>query len=257
MKDRGRNATAERPPDEGASDWRRPALLAVLALAVPLAAARAEAPRLPPAARSRGRDLELTVHARRALQGYVSLGQVGVFVTDGVATIWGAVPTADDGRRAVKLLEAVPGIASVRSELRLEKGKPTRLLALPVPEDPPTRSDAASPDPVSGSLGTLTRRNPAHFPPPPAPPPPAVALMPPVATAPAPPRAAPAPPSPAEAVEALRNGDRRFRRIRAEVSGGTVSLHPVDTPQEHVMAFYQLLARVPGVERVVIKNDGR
>jgi hypothetical protein len=258
MKDRGRNATAERPPDKGAAGWLRLALLAVFALAVALAAARAEAPRLPPAARSRPRDLELTVPARRAFQGHPALRQVGVLVTDGVATLWGAVPTADDGRQAVKLLEAVQGIAAVRSELRLEKGKPTKLLALPVPEDPPTRTRAASPDPVSGSLGTLTRRNPTHFPPAPAPPPPAVALMPPIATAPAaPPRAAPAPPAPAAAVEALRSADRRFRRIRAEVSGGTVSLHPGDTPQEHVMAFYQLLARVPGVERVVIKNDGR
>ncbi len=251
MSERGHRATGERPPSR-----RRLALLAALALALPLAGARAEPPRLPPVPRSRGRDLELTVHARQALQAQSVQGDVGVLITDGVATLWGAVPTVAEARRAVQAVEAVPGIAAVRSELRLEKGRPESPLALPVPEDAPTRTHAASPDPVSGSLGTLTRRNPAP-PPPPPPPPPPVALLPPVAAPAAPPRAAPAPPSPAEAVEALRQADRRFRRLRAEVSGGTVSLYPAGTPQEDVMAFYQLLARVPGVERVVIKNDGR
>jgi BON domain len=258
MKNRGRNATAERPPDEGPPGCRRLALLAVLALAVPLTAAAAEPPPLPPAARSRTRDLELTVHARRALRADASLGplNLGVRVHDGVATLWGPVPTVEDVRRAVQVLEAVSGLAAVRSELRLEKGQPNDLLALPVPEDPPTRTDAASPDPLSGSLGTLTRRNPANFPPS-AGPPPVAALLPPVTAAPAaPPRAAPAPLAPAEVVEALRLSERRFRRIRAEVRGGTVFLHPADTPREDVMAFYQVLAHVPGVERVVVKNDG-
>ena len=126
MQNRGRNATGERPPGAGAPCCRRLALLAVLALMAPLVAARAEPPRLPPAGRSRLRDLELTVSARRALQQDPSLGplHVGVLVVDGVATVWGPVPTAADVRRAVKALEAVPGIATVRSELRLEKGQP-------------------------------------------------------------------------------------------------------------------------------------
>jgi hypothetical protein len=260
MPKRGRDTTAERPPDEGPSGCRRRALLAVLALGLTLTAGGAAPPALPPAARSRGRDLELTVHARRALQVDARLGplHLGVRVRDGVATLWGPVPTAEDVRRAVKVLEVVPGLAAVRSELRLEKGQPENLLAVPVPVDPPTRTDAASPDPVSGSLNTLTRRNPARFPLTPERPPPAAALLPPVVGAPpATPRMAPAPPTPAEAIEALRLSERRFRRIRAEVRGGTVLLHPADTPREDVMAFYQLLAQVPGVERVVVKNDGR
>jgi hypothetical protein len=258
MKTRGRNATDERPRDEGASGGRRLLLLAALVLAVPLAVGGAEFPPLPPAARSPLRDLELTVHARRALRDDNSLGplNLGVQVRDGVATLWGPVPTVADVRRAVKVLEAVPGLAAVRSELRLEKGQPNDLLSLPVPEDPPTRTDAASPDPLSGSLGTLTRRNPGRFPLAPAGPLPVATLLPPVAAPAAPPRADPAPPSPAEVVEALRNSERRFRRIRAEVRGGTVFLHPGDTPREDVMAFYQALAQVPGIERVVIKNHG-
>jgi hypothetical protein len=254
MKNRGHDATAKRPPDAGASGWRRLALLAALAL--PLAAGAAEPPPLPPTARSPRRDLELTIRARRALQSDPALAHVGVGVRDGVATLWGTLPSAADVRRAVQALEAVPGLPAVRSELRLEKGRANDLLALPLPEEPPTRSDAASPDPLSGSLGTLARRGPAREPPAPAGSPPAT-LLPPI-TAPAlPPRAAPQLPSPAEAVEALRLSERRFRRIRAEVRGGTVSLHPADTPREDVMAFYQLLAQVPGVERVVVKNDGR
>jgi hypothetical protein len=253
MKSRGRNMTAERLPDGVPSGRRRLALLAaVLSLAV---AVGAEPLPAPPSPHSRLRDLELTVLARRALHADTGLAplNVGVRVTDGVATLWGPVHTVEEARRAVKVLEAVSGVATVRSDLRLEKGQPEDLLALPLPEDPPTRTDAASPDPVSGSLGTLTRRNPARLPPTA----PAVALMPPVSTAPAPPRAAPAPPSTAEAVEALRQSERRFRRIRAEVQGGAVFLHPGETPREDVMAFYQVLARVPGVERVVVKSDGR
>jgi hypothetical protein len=211
---------------------------------------------LPAAARSQLRDLELTIHARRALHTDARLGplHIGVSVRDGVATLWGPVPTVEDARRAAKVLEAVAGIAAVRSELRLEKGRPNDLLALPLPVDPPTRTATASPDPVSGSLGTLTRRNPARFAPDAEAPPPAVALGAPVAApAPAPANASP---SLIEAVEALRQSERRFRRIRAEVRGGTVWLHPDDTPRQDVMAFYQVLARVHGVERVVIKSDG-
>jgi hypothetical protein len=211
---------------------------------------------LPAAARSRLRDLELTVHARRALHTDARLGplHLGVSVRDGVATLWGPVPAVEDARRAAKVLEAVAGIAAVRSELRLEKGRPNDLLALPLPVDPPTRTATASPDPVSGSLGTLTRRNPARFAPAAEAPPPAVALGAPVA-APAPAPAA-ASPSPSEAVEALRQSERRFRRIRAEVRDGTVWVYPGDTPRQDVMAFYQVLSRIPGVERVVIKSDG-
>ena len=251
MNIRGRNANAERVPARDTS--RRIRLLAAgLGL---LLLAGAEPFTLPPAARSARRDLELTVQVRRALRNDASLRplNVGVTVRDGVAMLWGPVPTVEDGRRAAKVAEGVQGIAAVRSELRLEKGHPDDLLAIPVPVDPPTRTDAASPDPVSGSLGTLTRRNPARFPLTSQGPPPSVALMAPVA---APPRTTPVAPSPAEAVESLRQSERRFRGIWAEVRGGTVALHPAAASREDVTAFCQLLARVPGVQRVVVKNDG-
>jgi hypothetical protein len=122
----------------------------------------------PPSSDSWLRDIRLTVHARRALAEDKTLARLnlGVKVRAGVATLRGPVPSADHIRRAVRTLEQVPGIHEVRSELYVS---PTAtpddpLLVLPLRPDPPTSTQSASPDRVSGSLGTLTGRRPAALP---------------------------------------------------------------------------------------------
>ena len=89
--------------------------LCVIALA---ALAPADAP---PTANAKDgyRDLQLTVHVRRALHEEEALASVnvGVRVRDGVAILWGPVPSAEAIAKAVARAERVQGIFSVRNEL--------------------------------------------------------------------------------------------------------------------------------------------
>jgi hypothetical protein len=68
----------------------------------------------------------------------------------------------------------------------------------------------------------------------------------------------PAPPAPSPGVSAeverVRQADPRFRSIQTEVQGGLVLLRGGDTPGEHVMAFAQMVTRLPGVERVLVQR---
>lgn len=54
-----------------------------------------------------------------------------------------------------------------------------------------------------------------------------------------------------ERIEALRLDDSRFRRVRVEVSGDTVSLHGTVDRWDHVFELARSIARLPGVRRVL------
>lgn len=93
------------------------------------------------AARAGQPDIELTLRARLALQQTESIpGTVGVSVQDGVATLWGAVPSPAAARHAREVISQLPGVAQVRDELHVE------------PEGQPTH------DPLTGSFGPPARR---------------------------------------------------------------------------------------------------
>jgi hypothetical protein len=231
----------------------------------------------PPAATSRDafRDLQLTVRVRRTLHEDDALSalNLGVGVRDGVATLWGPVPSADLIPKAVKLVAAVPGVLGVRHELEVVVPEKKIDLFLFDPEEPLLRQ-SASPDPVSGSIGPLTGRDEkpgvAHTAAGPrSPSPPAVELgrpLPLIATttrqpADAPPQepavAAPAPPRPEDltvAVRRVRGSDPRFRTLRAEVRGSTVTVSADEDRSAEAMALARLISRLPGVERVVTKS---
>src|SRR5262249_51834378 len=71
----------------------------------------------PPAANLKDayRDLQLTVHVRRALREEEALAavNVGVRVRDGVAILWGPVPSAEVIAKALARIEKVQGILGV------------------------------------------------------------------------------------------------------------------------------------------------
>jgi hypothetical protein len=56
-------------------------------------------------------------------------------------------------------------------------------------------------------------------------------------------------------IDRLRQHDERFRKIRTEVIGSTVRIHTRDASGELVMRFAQSIARLPGVERVVLRDS--
>ncbi len=230
------------------------------------------------------RDLTLGVHVRRALLEDPALGplNLGIKVRDGNVVLVGPVPSAELAHKAIQKVGKVRGVQHVKSELYLARGNEREPIQLPLTEEPPTQTQSASPDPTSGSLGTLTGRVPpialppsgrtAAVPPVPAPPPPAVSapaapaaipsgsgvslLAPVVEPSPAPPAASPAAAdSLTAAVERVRQGDPRFRRIHVEVRGTTLLLNGADVPGEHVMALAQALSVLPGVERVRVQSS--
>jgi hypothetical protein len=232
-------------------------------------------PATAPAAPPRGviRDLELTIQARRVLAADETLGPLNLIVEvrGGVATVSGPVPSPILVPRAVGLLGQVRGLFQVRSDLYIvpEKRPPEILVAAP---DVPTVTSSASPDPVSGSLNTLTGRAVPGFPKPdqegdPAPAASAggpVALLPPeTAAGPAPgPPVAPASPSPgpaaddlARAVERLRRGDERYAAFRVEARGGVLTVRGPADRGEDAMRFARALSGLPGVARVAVEPD--
>src|SRR5437764_343386 len=92
-------------------------LATLLALLSPVAAL-AE----PPARRSSSHDVELELHARRALQKEKTLVPYNLFlqVEQGVLTVSGAVPSGELARRAVEALKKVRDIHEVRDQTRVE-----------------------------------------------------------------------------------------------------------------------------------------
>ncbi len=230
------------------------------------------APAGPPpadAARDAFRDLQLTVHARRALQGDPALAalNVGVRVRGGVATLWGPVPSADLVPKAVKRVESVQGVLGVRSELYVATPeKKFEPLPIPLAAGEPLRTESASPDPVSGALTGRTVKASEVYRDAAAPPSTyrPVTLAPPIrvpspdpapAARPAMPAAATTPEPLPVAVDRLRRGDPRFRPLRAEVRGDTVILSGSADRGEDVMALATAVSRLPGVGRVVTKTD--
>jgi BON domain len=262
-----RKANAE-PPTGG---WCLRALAAGLFLAVTAGAGPGPVETVP-------RDLRLTVAARRALgkdQALASLN-LGVSVRGGVADLWGTVPTPALAERAVQRVREVQGMTAIRNELSVVPRSEAA-------EDVPKEASAASEGPPAGALAGLTGTpGPApglpssQAPTPTKPPAPAgldtaVSLGRPIAApeaaraGPRPlaelgrpvalpngPRPAVAPQDPAAAVDQLRRGDPRFRRLRPEVRGGVVTVRGAVRRGPDLMAFATAASRLPGVERVLL-----
>jgi hypothetical protein len=233
-------------------------------------------------------DSRLTALARgtlledRALAPY----NVGVQVHDRVATLWGPLPSEALARRAMQLLRSLPELTAVRSELRVEPDtEPARRMR--APSQPPRASGSglnrvglrrpgtlvggAVPLPPARVLSqrvaprrqtTPNRREPV------APPRkkkvfvlPAIEVgMGPEAPSPAParrtaiPRKQPASSELERSLAELRSRDARFRTVAVAVDGGLVFLRAPAVQAEDLYQLAQVISRLPGVERVVVKE---
>jgi hypothetical protein len=220
----------------------------------------------PPTPAPSVRDMRLAVHVRGALLEDSELApfNVGVKVRDGVAVLWGPLPSVELQQRALKRAEEVQGVLGVRSEMHVAAVKPAEEARRAPGSDEVIRSTSASP----GSLGTLTGRTQgmlvpstsAHAadPPEPAEPSPSpVVLLAPVAVTP-PTEAVPAAVNDDElaaSIQKLRRGNERYLLIQTERKGSVVVVRGGEAPGEDVMAFARALANLPGVERVVLRGD--
>lgn len=170
----------------------------------------------PPASADASRDGRLTLQARQSLFADPDLAacNLGVVVRDGVATLVGLVPSAALVSRAVERVQRVQGLREVRSELTVSRT---------------AEPDTPRPRPPVGAL-TSSPSNPTD-------------------TLPRPPRGEEI----ILAVERLRRLDDRFRRLRAELHGRVVILRGDVTHGEDAMDLAQAIAKVPGVERVMLQ----
>lgn len=206
------------------------------------------------------RDIQLTVHARRALADDPDLApaNLGVRVQDNVAVLWGPVSSEALKRRAVDVVKKVKGVFTVK-DADVYIAAPTVVVeasALTPPRLPeaPTHTEAASPpEPVSESVGALTARPAAEASPA------EVVLRAPLPlgnVGPAQTVSAAPPDGLAAAVEQARQAEDRFRQIDCRLAGDVVILRPGSGRGEDVMAFARAIARLPGLTRIVIENDG-
>jgi osmotically-inducible protein OsmY len=266
MTHRGRNVNAEVSTSFDVRGIARFALLGLTLLAI---AAGVHAGDKTPAPFARaGEDLMVASHVRAALRKEERLQPLipHVSVTNGIAHISGPVPSDELKKRAVEIASKVDGVLKVEAgDLYLAKVAPRPpLLTLPLESDKPTQTQSASPNSLSGALGTLTASDPIPSASPSSSPQRVTLMAPEAVAAPARPTEParltthPRTPPPATslptALEHLRRSDARFRTIRTEVQGTTVRVLTGTAAGEQVMDFARAIRGLPGVQHVIIQD---
>jgi hypothetical protein len=234
--------------------WVSALALALVLVAVPARAA-------PPD------DTLLALRARDALRSDIGLRERNLIVSvfRGEAILTGEVQSADEIARAVALVRKVAGITDVQS--RLVVVRPKRPAFVLPPDEPPSRNETASPDPVTGQVRDLAPNDRDT----PLPPPPIEPVRPVEPSRPA--RAVvvvalhapvPADDEPARlggeedlsgALRRLRHADPRLRLVQAEQAGGVLWVRGPAESADVVWAMAHGLreSRLPGVQRVVVR----
>ena len=224
---------------------------ALLALLLP-SPLRAERPPEPPAfALDRIRDLVASVRAKRVLKDDRSLAglNLGVTVEDGVANVWGPVPSDVVGRRAVVLLESVRGIRSVRSNFYAESPREENLLGgLARRPEMAQRFEASKPDVDAETLPKKFRALPSAV----------VTNGSTVAGAPQ--VSAPRPVTPPtvtlrDRIAAIRKEDGRFANIPIVIDGTRLQVQQGAGADDVIRDLVGRLRRLPGVTEVELKSD--
>jgi hypothetical protein len=235
---------------------RRYLLCVGVSLALLPSPLRAERPPEPPAfVLDRISDLAASVRAKRVLKDDPTLAKLnlGISVEDGIAKVWGPVPSDDVGRRAVALLEGVRGIRAVRANFYPETPREANLLGgLARRPETPKRFEASKTDVDS----TTPPRAPRVMPP---------AVVTHGATAPSPaqvfaPRpvarvTAPPPGSIRERIVAIRRADARFGTIPVVIVGTRLQVQQGAADDEVTRALVDRLRRIPGVTEVELKSE--
>jgi hypothetical protein len=233
----------------------------------------------PVAAANFSADLRHTILARQALRQDARLApfNVGVRVQNRVAVLWGSVPSAELAQRAENVLRKLPDLVHVRSELHIEGdhvvlSPGVRPGFLPEQASGPVSPSPRAELPVIGGITVVTG---AATPGPNTPlcvhrpfTPPGVLMTWPNAsqtpTAPSenvrpahamlgPETPAPRPKTLHETVVALQQSKEAFGRLELVVSDAVVTVRgSANDPATH--EFARLLARLPGVERVILRE---
>jgi osmotically-inducible protein OsmY len=210
------------------------------------------------------RDIRITLKARQALSLDTELCRLPVSVTvrQGKVTLWGQVPSDALARRAARIVEQVPGVFHVKSDLVIGPVEPvhdddsrlSQSIAAPVPNEPPHRRDPRSPGVLAGHERPTTPARQAaaemrlpipHSPTATETAAPAILLA---------PRALEQTKSLQSVVERVIQSDVRFSGMRCQESAGKITLTGSAARMEHVMDLSKQVARLPGVKEVVVES---
>jgi hypothetical protein len=199
-------------------------------------------------------DLELTLRARESLAGDPALAglNLGISVRQRVATLRGRMNSIAVEAKARACLRTVTGLTDIRSELHNEGPETPQGRQLPL-ETIQQRVPIAEPFVTQAprTQAALVRRHAED----------GWTPSPPLASRPAPDTSSSLPQKMMngpqnqflrEAIEGLRLADPRFYGITAEIHGHSVSLNGRVYRFEHVAKLAQTIARLPGVERVLL-----
>jgi hypothetical protein len=199
-------------------------------------------------------ELESKVHQALSRKAALKTANLFVRVQGGTATLSGAIASRELKQEAIRSAQSVEGVLTVRADglyvsSSAQRSKPTIVIPL---EDRPTQTRSASPTltPPRADAGqqiVLLAPEAALLPPRPAEP----------ARLTAHPRPAPPAVDLAPAVEALRQNNPRFQRIRTQVSEATVYIYPNKSSSDDVTSFAQAVRRLSGVQHVVIASASR
>lgn len=228
------------------------------------------------------RDLSVSVRARRVLKEDAELASLnlGVSVENGIASVWGPVPSTDVARRAISKLQNVRGVREVRTNFYSESPQVENLLGdLIQHRGAATRIDVGKPDldsgkllvkvqtpvPVVGSPGTEPVSTPkiriAGQPTtavPTASVPRAAVPMAAVPTATVSTRndkGTPQSPTLAERVIAVRRSDDRFATVGITISGTRLTVHQSSAPDDVIRDLLTQLRRVSGVSEIQLSSN--
>ena len=237
--------------------------LGVLLVFVPTSL-RAEGPPEPPPAFvvDQIRDLGISVRARRVLKSDPALAalNLGISIEDGIASVWGPIPSDAVGRRAVVLLESVRGIRAVRSNFYAQTPREQNLLGdLARRLEMPERFEASKPDVDSETLrkiprvmppAIVTRGSPAS----------GLAPTAPQVFAPRPVTAPPKEPDPPviplrDRIASMRRDDPRFARIPILIYGTRIQVQQNAAADDVIRDLVNRLRRLPGVTEVELKSE--
>jgi hypothetical protein len=229
-----------------------------LALCMCMLTAAANTARAEPPVLTMEGDIRQELQARQALAQDSELGplNLGVRVRQRVAVLWGPVPSADLGKRAVELVKRLPELIDVHSELHVQPVADPVLDYLPPMQPPPMGQPWGAP-PTRPAV-VFTNHSARSLPEPSSrafqdseaePVLPAIRI----------PRSSSGPvaesttgPPLIEAVMRVQRGDARFRQLRPEVQGALVRLHGDAGCWADIHELARRLTAVPGVERVVL-----
>ncbi|HEV3204412.1 MAG TPA: BON domain-containing protein [Gemmataceae bacterium] len=219
-------------------------------------------------------DCSRMLFARQALQQDEELANfnLGVTIRGNVATLWGGIASPALSKRAEEKIRKVAGVRQVLNELRIDRPEEAKksLFAQPAPPQPNPDSPILVKAPLAaGALtggsgenrldmktGVLVR--PAETKPTEA-----VAVMPPLVVSFRPNLTTDPPANPrpvigkaagdlGKTLQQMRMKEERFRQIQPEIKGGVIQLSGTVPRLEDMMEFAQAVARVPGVERVLL-----